>query len=315
MAEQAEVPTVSVPVSDEDLLGLHILATMEGVPDGDPGGFADVSSFVLHRGIMARFDAAGLNWPPTTEALSLAKKVGAEQTQKPEEAAEEITRRNVRRKVELAVLVVAALIVLIGGYAGHWSWTGFDSNGQVWDWMHLMLLPVAFGLFSVWLYNSRYMGAQRRRALGTVLLVAIGFVLAGYLAPLAWTGFKGNTLWDWLTLTVLPLTLITVNAWPKTGREFSRRHKVGGATLALAFVVTLIGGYGASWAWTGYRGNTLWDWLTLLLAPLVIHRLLVPKLVRTASGGAAERARQEKARIAREKALTAARERLGDAPA
>jgi hypothetical protein len=315
VAEQAELTAVSVHVSDEDLLGLHILATMEGVPGSDPDGFADVSSFALHRGIMGRFDAAGLNWPPTTEALSLAKKVGAELTETPEEVSEELARRDLRRSLEVAVLVVAAVVVLIGGYAGHWGWTGFDANGQVWDWMHLMLLPVAFGLFSVWLSNSRYMGAQRRRALGTVLLVAIGFVLAGYLAPLVWTGFKGNTLWDWLTLTVLPLTLITVNAWPKAGREFRRAHKVGGATLGVAFVVTLIGGYAANWAWTGYRGNTLWDWLSLLLAPLVIHRLLVPKLVRTASGGAQERARREKAQIAREKALAAARERLGDAPA
>lgn len=315
MAEQAEVTTVSVRVSDEDLLGLHVLATMEGVADGDADGFADVSTFALHRGIMGRFEAAGLTWPPTPDALSLAKKVGAEQTEKPDEVAEAVTRRDVRRKVEVAVLTLAAVVVLIGGYAGHWAWTGFDSNGQVWDWMHLMLLPVAFGLFSVWLYNSQHMGAQRRRTLGTVLLVFIGLVLAGYLAPLAWTGFKGNTLWDWLTLTVLPLTLITVNAWPKTGREFRPVHKIGGAALAIAFVVTLIGGYGASWSWTGYQGNTLWDWLTLLLAPLVIHRLLVPQIVRTASGNAADRARKEKAQLAREKALSAARERLGGAAA
>jgi hypothetical protein len=34
-------------------------------------------------------------------------------------------------------------------------------------------------------------------------------VVAGYLVPLAWTGFPGNTLWDWLQLLLLPFVVPT----------------------------------------------------------------------------------------------------------
>ena len=33
-------------------------------------------------------------------------------------------------------------------------------------------------------------------------------------------------------------------------------------------LVTAVGGYIFNWNWTGFRGNTLWDWLTLLLIPV-----------------------------------------------
>jgi hypothetical protein len=35
-------------------------------------------------------------------------------------------------------------------------------------------------------------------------------VLCGYLVPWAWTGFTGNTAWDWIKLLLLPLLLPTV---------------------------------------------------------------------------------------------------------
>ena len=73
--------------------------------------------------------------------------------------------------------------------------------------------------------------------------------------------------------------------------------------------MTLIGGYADGWSWTGYAGNTLWDWLQLLLAPIAINIFVVPALIKLVSGNVAERAAQEQAREAREKALSAARER------
>lgn len=39
-----------------------------------------------------------------------------------------------------------------------------------------------------------------------------GFVFAGYLVPLAWTGFRGQTLWNWLELLVLPAALAGMSA-------------------------------------------------------------------------------------------------------
>jgi hypothetical protein len=56
------------------------------------------------------------------------------------------------------------------------------------------------------------------------------------------------------------------------------------------WVVTLIGGYGLDWAWTGYPGNTLWEWVQLLLAPVAISTFLVPELIKLTAGKAAQEA-------------------------
>ncbi len=47
-------------------------------------------------------------------------------------------------------------------------------------------------------------------------------MLAGYLFPIRWTGFPGNTLWSWFELIVLPAALISMRAWPAAGRAQSR---------------------------------------------------------------------------------------------
>jgi hypothetical protein len=62
--------------------------------------------------------------------------------------------------------------------------------------------------------------------------------------------------------------------------------------LAAGWVVSVIGGYALRWTWTGYSGNTLWDWLQLLLVPLVFPTLLYPALLKWITGHAAERASQ-----------------------
>ena len=67
--------------------------------------------------------------------------------------------------------------------------------------------------------------------------------------------------------------------------------------------MTLIGGYAWRWTWTGHRGNTLWDWLQLLLLPLVFPSILLPALLEWTSGNAAERARQD-TEAAREQSRT-----------
>lgn len=37
----------------------------------------------------------------------------------------------------------------------------------------------------------------------------------------------------------------------------------------------MIGDYALRWSETGYPGNTLWDWLQLLLLPLVVPAILL----------------------------------------
>jgi hypothetical protein len=300
---------VSVTLSEEELLGLHVLATLEGVPAGDASGMSDLVSRTVRRGLMGRFDLAGLPWPPTKDALETAQQV-AEQAESAEVESESGPRRHVVRNLAIAAAALATIVVIIGGYAGHWAWTGFQSNGQLWDWIHLLLLPVAFGTFPLWLRFSDQMDAAHRRLLGTAALAFVLFVLAGYLAPLVWTGFRGQTLWNWLTLIVLPITLTTVRTWPTTGREVRRVHVIAAGSLAIGWIVTLVGGYAFGWTWTGYEGNKLWDWMELLLSPIAINIFVVPALIKLVSGNVAERAEQEMERIARGKALSAAHERI-----
>ncbi len=124
-----------------------------------------------------------------------------------------------------------------------------------------------------------------------------GSLPPAYLIPLNWTGFHGQTLWDWLHLLLLPAALASTRALTRrNGRPTSvlrslRPHQKGIiAALTAGWVVTVIGGYALRWAWTGYSGNTLWDWLQLLLVPLVFPTLLYPTLLRWITGNAAKRA-------------------------
>jgi hypothetical protein len=40
----------------------------------------------------------------------------------------------------------------------------------------------------------------------------------------------------------------------------------------------VLAGYLAHWRWTGFTGNTAWDWLHLLLLPLLVPAVIVPLL-------------------------------------
>ena len=101
------------------------------------------------------------------------------------------------RKYGTAVIAVAVLVVLWGGYIQGWRWTGFPANNQLWDWLNLLLLPVVFGTLPIWIQHAHHISRARRTA---YLIASAGFavfVLVGYLVPLRWTGFPGNTLWSW----------------------------------------------------------------------------------------------------------------------
>ena len=40
--------------------------------------------------------------------------------------------------------------------------------------------------------------------------------------------------------------------------------------MSAIFLLLILGGYIFNWSWTGFRGNTLWDWLKLLVLPVVL---------------------------------------------
>jgi hypothetical protein len=111
-----------------------------------------------------------------------------------------------------------------------------------------------------------------------VLALFAALVLAGYLVPWGWTGFTGNTLWDWLSLALLPLVIATSTFWRLPPRWTARHATI----VAIGLVVigsVVLAGYLVPWAWTGFTGNTAWDWIKLLLLPLLLPLLVLPRLL------------------------------------
>ena len=116
------------------------------------------------------------------------------------------------RKNAAYALAAALLVALWGGYARGWQWTGLQANGQLWDWLNLLLLPVVIGTIPLWIQHRDYISRSRRVTYGVVIAAWTGFVIAGYLVPLNWTGFRGQTLWDWFELLLLPAGLAATMA-------------------------------------------------------------------------------------------------------
>lgn len=191
----------------------------------------------------------------------------------------------VRRSVVLAA-VVALAIALWGGYGSHWAWTGINGHtATLWDWLHLLLLPIAVGILPLWL-SRRTRLPRRHKLLGVALSFAFALlVLAGYTIPWAWTGFVGNRLWDWLELLVLPLAVALTPVMFELRGNWTARYSLVAVAALAAFAVVVLGGYLGGWAWTGFRGNTFWDWLHLWLLPLLIPALVVPALRPRAMSG------------------------------
>lgn len=179
-------------------------------------------------------------------------------------------------RVAGVVAMAAGALVIWGGYGRGWEWTGFAHRALLWDWLHVLLLPFAVTVAPLWLRHGHRLGRSRHLLLSGVLAAFVALVVLGYALPLTWTGFPGNTLWDWLELLVLPLAVALVPVWIDLADGVQRAHWVAGlATLAL-LAVALAGGYGYGWAWTGFSGNTLFNWLQLLVAPLLLPIVLVP---------------------------------------
>jgi len=108
---------------------------------------------------------------------------------------------------------------------------------------------------------------MKRALLGTGLALLALTLIGGYGFNWTWTGFPGNTLWDWMNLLVLPVTLGLLSLAFEVSTAALLRV---GAVAALVLALLMIGGYGLGWSWTGFQGNTLWDWLHLLLVPVTL---------------------------------------------
>jgi hypothetical protein len=284
-------------IEPDELLGLSALVELDKATDGDdPSTGTDADAVSMAKALMrtalaGKLQEAGLPWAPSAEtAKNCAARVA--------EPASGIRRTMGNETAQKAAgyLVAAGLsVVLWGGYIRGWQWTGLRDNGQVWDWLTLLLLPVVLGTIPVWIRYKQYIGKGRRVIYVVVAVGWTGFVIAGYLLPITWTGFSGQTLWNWLDLLLLPaavataLTLFHMSAQGVKTRLSPYQTAII-AVLATGWIVSVIGGYTLHWKWTGYAGKALWDWLGLLL-PLVFPIILLPPVVRWVSGNAAGRAR------------------------
>jgi hypothetical protein len=176
-------------------------------------------------------------------------------------------------------LVVALVVVIYGGYGRHLSWIGINGNtATLWDWLHLLLLPLAAIVLPLWLRHRPRLGATEILSVLAVGAVFLILVIAGYTIPWGWTGFVGNTLWDWLNLAALPLAVALIPVLMELRSEWGRRHALALGTGAAVFAGLVLAGYLAKWRWTGFTGNTVWDWLHLLLLPLLVPAVIVPAL-------------------------------------
>jgi hypothetical protein len=185
-----------------------------------------------------------------------------------------------------AAATAAFAIVLWGGYSHRWSWTGINGHtATLWDWLHLLLLPVAVGVLPIWVSRTTRVTRSYKRLVLTLTGAFALLVLIGYTVPWAWTGFAGNKLWDWLQLLALPLAVALTPVYAELRTAWAGRHSMMALLGSVVFAAVVLGGYLVPWAWTGFTGNTLWDWLHLLLLPLLIPVLVVPALMPIAQAG------------------------------
>lgn len=323
---KAATAQLVIAVGDDELLGLRALLQVSPAINGESQDLEDVAADVMRWGLAARLGELGIRGAASAVVFE-QREIRSDAVSSPSSAtgtksdnlpasssygrapapdslwqagvskAVVIWRNKRLRAATSGALAITILVLLLGGYAAKWSWTGFQSNDQLWDWLQLLLLPVAVGTVPVWLKYGEHMSHARKVSLGSCVLLFAGFVVAGYLVPLSWTGFRGNSLWNWLTLAVLPVAVVMIGAWPSLRPRIRSTHVVTFCVIGVAWLVTLVGGYAATWRWTGYPGNTLWDWLQLMLAPLVITTILVPRACRWLSGDVArvaEAAEREK---------------------
>ena len=170
----------------------------------------------------------------------------------------------------LPALAVGFVLIVAAGYAFKWSWTGFNKDDQLWDLMHVVLLPVVLATLPLWYRTRDRWMVGWRWVLGGVVVAFAVVVIGGYTLGWTWTGFPGNTFWDWLELLALPVVVAFLPLWFETHATMAREWRLALGALLVGFVVVVIGGYRLHWAWTGFEGNTFRDWLSLLIVPFLL---------------------------------------------
>jgi len=291
---------MTLTIEPDELLGLTALAEL-GKAGGSGAGVETEARTLMRQALADRLDETGLPWAPAAEAVRQRTAEAAE----PVSGIVRLTGSRQARKSAAAALAIAAVVVLWGGYARGWQWTGLPANNQLWNWLQILLLPVVLGTIPLWMQDRKYISHGRRVSYAAAIAAWAGFVIAGYLVPqMHWTGFTDQKLGDWLQLLLIPSAVaITTVLVSRRGRLPRGRWLRPGeicitAALTAGWIATLIGGYALKWTWTGYTDaagqghpplGTLWDWLVLIL-PMVLPLCLLPPLLKWVTGDADGRA-------------------------
>lgn len=188
----------------------------------------------------------------------------------------QVGRPSGRATAALTVAVLIAFgVILWGGYTQGWAWTGITAKDTLWHWLQLLLVPIAFAALPTLLRQHQAMRAERKILMGGLTVAFVAFVIIGYAAPLNWTGFTGNTLWDWLSLLLLPIAITSVR-FLRAERTITAVHYGIGAALLAMLGLLIACGYLVPWSWTGFTGNTFVDWVQLLVLPVLFPTVVVP---------------------------------------
>ena len=96
----------------------------------------------------------------------------------------------------LVATVVFLVVLEIGTYAFNWTWTGFKANDTVWDWLQLLLLPIALAAVPIWLMAEEgqqriWLAQLKWVVLASVVILAVLFI-GTYAFNWFWTGFKDH---------------------------------------------------------------------------------------------------------------------------
>jgi hypothetical protein len=175
-----------------------------------------------------------------------------------------------RAVLALALVAIAFGVVIVGGYRLGWSWTGFSDNGTIWDWLQLLVLPSVLTLLPLWYRTRRSLRIEWRGGAVALALASAVLIVGGYTYDWRFTGFPGKTLWDWLDLLVLPFALSLLPISLEASWSRFRETRLALTALGIALGLLVIAGYTLDWRWTGFQGNTFWDWLHLLLVPFLL---------------------------------------------
>lgn len=179
---------------------------------------------------------------------------------------------NTRTIIVTAVIIFAFLV--LGSYIFGWNWTGFDHN-TLFQWLKLLLVPIVVAAAPAWFNSHPSIQARWARIFIASMLLLVVLLIASVTFNWNWTGFRSATLWDWLNLLLLPLALTTLMVWVSIRPTWQPHWTALAAVLLLVFAITIFGGYAFDWKWTGYHGNTLWDWLNLLVLPFALPAIIL----------------------------------------